>query len=81
MKAASVAVLAAKCDMLAALRNMLASPRQVLAAPHIVSAVVRGLLAAQDTHRNSRGLEGPLEGMAVLYMTFFWGLELLKNHF
>ena len=69
MKAVKVAVLAtphgvaaAPCDMLAALRVMLAT--------------LGGVSATQDTHGNSRGLEGPSGG--VLYMKNFYGLELIK---
>ena len=55
-------VAAASCDMLAALRVMLAT--------------LGGVSATQDTHGNSRGLEGPSGG--VLYMKNFYGLELIK---
>ena len=66
MKAVKVAVLAAQWDM--------------LATPSIMWTTLCGVLAAQDTHGNSRGLEGPFGG-GILYMKNFYGLELLNNHF
>ena len=43
---------------------------------------LRGVLAVQDTHGNSRGAWGTLGwGGGVLYIKNFYGLELLKKNF
>ena len=46
-----------------------ATPSDVSDAPHDVLATVRAVLATQDTHGNSRGLEGPLGGGERGYYT------------
>ena len=50
---------------------MLAAPRIVLSDLRDVSAIVCGMLAAQDTHGNSMGLEGPL-GVDTKHEKFVW---------
>ena len=60
MKAVKVAVSAALRDMSAAPCGMSVAPRDMLAAPC-------NMLATQDTHGTSRGLEGPLGGEMGYY--------------
>ena len=82
MKAVQVAVLATPHGMSAVLRDMSFSQRGVLVAPRSVPAALRGMLALQDTHGNTRGAWGTLgEGGSVIYMKIFYGLELLKTYF
>ena len=42
----------------------------VLAAKSGTSAALRGVLAAQETHGNSRGLEGHLGGVCTIHEKF-----------
>ena len=77
MKAVQVAVFATP-------HGMLAVPRGVSVAQHcvlVVPAALRGMLALQDTHGNTRGAWGTLGGGSVIYMKIFYGLELLKTYF
>ena len=55
MKAVKVAVLATPRGMSAVLHGVLVAQHGVLVAPHGVPAALRGMLALQDTHGNTRG--------------------------
>ena len=50
---------AAPRDMLANLRDMLATSCDMLATPCNMSAPPHDMFATQNTHGNSRGLDGP----------------------
>ena len=63
---------AAPCGVSATPRGVSAAPRGMSAAPRGVPVAMHGVLALQDTHGNSRGAGGTLEGGGTIHEKFLW---------